>query len=152
MTGHPPTSSLDDLAVEIFTRGSKVCYHVILPSSILSHQVPFQTRERQYSAYDFACLCERGSYRGNSWGHGESIQTPEVSASMTWRTDHVTQCPQCPLRVSVQQPFHCEAIVLPLWTFISLNWMHNFMEVKKLWRFLTCLKSLKWTLYISNYI
>ena len=54
-----------------------------------------------------------------TWGHRESMQTahrnalsptpPKVWAPMTWRSGHITQCPQRPLRES-----NPEAVMLPL--------------------------------------
>ena len=67
---------------------------------------------------------ELGAHTGTPWGHGESMQTPhrnalsptppKVWAPMTWRSRHITQCPQCPLRESNPERSCCEAAMLPL--------------------------------------
>ena len=73
---------------------------------------------------DMHGFCGLGGSWEPPWGHRESMRTPhrnalsptpaKVWAPMTWRSRHITQCPQCPLQESNPERSCCEAAALPL--------------------------------------
>ena len=73
---------------------------------------------------DMHGFCGLGGSWEPPWGHRESMRTPhrnalsptpaKVWAPVTWRSGHITQCPQCSLRESNLERSCCEAAALPL--------------------------------------